>query len=363
MIPAMDRAPNPARRLVGLAVVLAVGSIDLGCARIQGMRREDPMVLGTQHVDSDIYANSHGPRTAPVAEGTPMTPPVAVGATEGTDDPLDRPVSFRPPESPASASVPGPTDPEDSSHLVPTSGVQTRPKTLPSDPAAVVARTRAAVDRMATYQVNLHRQERVNGTLLAEEDVVLAIRRTPRAVRLTWPSGPHQGREVLYRADEPGGRMHVNMADSALPVPRLSIDPDSPMVMKNSRHPITEAGFDSIVAALEAGLQTPGGPNLTDAGLETVSPLDHPHRCLIQSRPGETCRVYLDPATDLPALVLTQDNRGQLLERYLFRDVRPDLPELNTTGAFDPETRWGPPKGLFSRMARGSSPTATPTPH
>ena len=42
--------------------------------------------------------------------------------------------------------------------------------------------------------------------------------------------------------------MHVNMADSPIPVPDSRLPPDSPLVMKNSRHPITEAGFDTIVA-------------------------------------------------------------------------------------------------------------------
>ena len=114
-----------------------------------------------------------------------------------------------------------------------------------------MSEARAALDRMTSYQVLMHRQEHVNGELQPEEDVVLAIRREPRAVRLSWPIGPHKGREVLYRADEPGGLMHVNMADSALPIPRLSIPPDSPMVMKNSRHPVTEAGFDSLIRGLE----------------------------------------------------------------------------------------------------------------
>ena len=42
---------------------------------------------------------------------------------------------------------------------------------------------------------------------------------------LEWPNGPHKRREVLYSASENGGLMHVNMADSLLPVPRLSLPP------------------------------------------------------------------------------------------------------------------------------------------
>ena len=161
---------------------------------------------------------------------------------------------------------------------------------------------------MANYQVAMHRQERVNGTLQPEEDVVLAIRREPRAVRLTWPSGPNKGREVLYRADEPGGQMHVKMANPALP--RLSLPPDSPMVMRNSRHPVTEAGFDSIVEGLENAVKTAERSGIAYAGLETAEGLDQPHHCLTRTTPaGETWRVYLDPQTHLPSLVQADRRR------------------------------------------------------
>ena len=231
----------------------------------------------------------------------------------------------------------------------------------PARAAEVVAEARAVLNSLANYEVSLHRQERVGGVLLPEEDLVVAIRREPKAVRLTWPDGPNQGREVLYRADEPGAPMHVKMANPALP--RLALPPESPLVMRNSRHPVTEAGLDSIVEGLENAVKAPEASGISYAGLEAAEGLDQPHHCLVQSSPsGERWRIYLDPKSHLPSLVQATDAAGELLERYLFRDVRPNLAELASVDAFDVNARWGPPRGLFGRIARGDSDEQASTP-
>src|SRR5262249_26067888 len=75
--------------------------------------------------------------------------------------------------------------------------------------ASLVAASRARIESWTSYQVELNRQERVGESLQEAEDVVLSIRRQPRAVRLEWPSGPHRGREVLYSETETNGLMQV----------------------------------------------------------------------------------------------------------------------------------------------------------
>ena len=198
---------------------------------------------------------------------------------------------------------------------------------------AIVAEARAALDAMTTYEVaRCTARSGSMATLLPEEDVVVAIRREPRAVRLTWTDGPNQGREVLYRSDEPNAPMHVKMANPALP--RLTLPPDSPLVMRNSRHPVTEAGFDSIVEGLENAVKaSPGIGHEAYAGLEAADGLAQPHHCLTRiSRVRENGGGSTSTPHDPPAVAGAGDRRpnGELLERYLFRDVRPNLAELAT---------------------------------
>jgi hypothetical protein len=63
-------------------------------------------------------------------------------------------------------------------------------------------------------------------------------------------------------------------------------------------------------------------------------------------------------------MVQANSSGGDLLERYFFRDVHPDPPELASADAFDPNRRWTASKDLLSRLAgaaesKKSNPGAT----
>lgn len=238
-----------------------------------------------------------------------------------------------------------------------------------ADLAKLVADARAKLDGMKNYQLKVSGQERVGGVLKDPDVMIMSIRREPKAVRLEWREGPQKGREVIYVADQNGGLIHINMADSLIPVPRMSLSPTSPLVMKNGRHPINEAGFDQVIKNLELALKpVPGTPQakakVSYEGLKTVKPLAKPHQLVVRVTPtGEVWNVYFDPDTKLPALVEAFGPDKQMLERYHFKDIKADVPELLAGGAFDPDVRWGKPGGLLSRMARGagSEPAAPAT--
>jgi Protein of unknown function (DUF1571) len=403
---------TPAREL-WLVFGLTVCAADAGCARLRTFRNEfkpPPPMLGAEDTTrtdgsgktagkGDLYAERM--RRSESQAGTALTsarerkpadnspadassrsmvvalqPPVPVGpgrepapaaakatspvpATAATSD-LPGPI-----EAPKPASAPRAGRPA----LAARSRGPVAIANVPSEPTveAIVASARARLDALTSYQVQLNRQERVGDILLEPEDVLLSIRRNPKAVRLEWVDGPHKGREVIYVADEHGGLMHVNMADSVVRVPRLSMPPDSPLILKSSRHPITEAGLDTVVANLEKTITLSGQGDmsrgrLSYAGLENPGPLERSCHKLVRITPaGETWHVYIDPQTNLPAMVQATDLQGQLLERYIFRHPRTDLPELASADAFDPDRRWGPAKGLLGRLAgsRGSADSTT----
>lgn len=146
-------------------------------------------------------------------------------------------------------------------------------------------------------------------------------------------------------------------------LPRLSMAPDSPLATRNSRHPLTEAGFDTIIRNMEIGLKhkTAGEPDgrIRYEGLETADGLDTPcHKIVRDAADGEHWIVYVDPETHLPALVQATSSDGALLERYRFRDPVFNLPELASAEAFEPDARWGAAPGLLSRLARSAAANA-----
>ncbi len=114
----------------------------------------------------------------------------------------------------------------------------------------ILTRAESKLYALQTYQMRVSRLERVNGQLQPQEDILLSIRRQPKAVRLEWTSGPSKGREVIYSSARDPRMIFVHMASTAIPLPVMKFPVDSPLVMRNSRHAITEAGLDTILENL-----------------------------------------------------------------------------------------------------------------
>jgi hypothetical protein len=236
-----------------------------------------------------------------------------------------------------------------------------------ADSAALLARAEAKLDGLKSYQVKMSRRERVGGQLQPEEKILLSIRREPRAVRLEWTEGFNKGREVIYSSRLDPGVIFVHQPAAAVVLPSMKIPVDSPLIMKNSRHSIAEAGFDSLLEnvrhsrkSADQNQSDPG--NLVYKGLETPAGVDRPcHHFARHSQRGETWNVYLDPKSMLPRLVVAEDDHGQLLERYDYQAVRENPTELASAGAFEPDERWGKSNGLFSRLARAAAGSNQPS--
>lgn len=361
MISATDSAPAlkpPARRAWALFVA-ALSLADPGCARLRSFQKVDPPpMLGT------TTPHPSGPDRQ---RGGDLYADRMAGASGRAGATLAQTVRTTAHPSVAELTDPAPNAPSGPVALqAPVTLLGARPDVEPpqspttTTAESILADSRARLEGLGNYQVWLNRQERVGNTLGTPEDVVLSIRRRPAAVRLEWPNGPHKRREVLYSAGKNDGLMHVNMADSRLPVPRLSLPPDSPLVMHNSRHPITEAGFDTILKNVEDAIKgekagDSAAGKVTYAGLEKAEQLDRPCHKIRRTTPaGETWAVYIDPQSRLPVLVQAVDAKGELLERYVFSNPRYDLPELAKADAFDPNVRWGPPKGFLQRLAKAN---------
>jgi hypothetical protein len=254
-------------------------------------------------------------------------------------------------------------------------GRTTSPPAEPSSPAdrsskvdanTILARAEARLGAMKTYQVKITRLERVSGTLQPEEDILVSIKRDPKSVRLEWASGPNKGREVIYSSTLDPRVMFVHMPTTALPLPAMKIAIDSPLATRNSRHAITEAGFDTIVAnfrkSAKQGSNAGSDPGaLNYRGLEKPAGLDRAcHHFARRTASGETWNIYLDQASLLPRMVVAEDPRGELVERDIYREIRENPSELAAASAFEPEKRWGDTAGLLGRFARAATGASLP---
>jgi hypothetical protein len=245
--------------------------------------------------------------------------------------------------------------------------ITTRPRVTQSDDGkSILAAAEAKLSGLNSYQMRVSRLERVNGELQPEEDILLSIRREPKAVRLEWASGPSKGREVIYSSALDPRMIFVHMPTTAIPLPVMKIPVDSPLVMRNSRHAITEAGLDTILAKLrrsEHGDDTTrkSAGTLSYLGLEKPAGTDRTcHHFVRKTASGEKWNVYLDERSLLPSMVEAHDAAGAMIEKYVYREVRSNPTDLASTGAFDPAQRWGESKGLLGRLARAAGGTTLP---
>jgi hypothetical protein len=396
---ATDSALRIARRWGAIFLGLATCAAHFGCAGMNPFLRDEPPLLGATTATAarssrpsvpsagapgsrsrnDLYAQSFN-RTRPRPGADTGPSPAAAESSRDQADPPQEASTFDRARSdekevektalaPPVQEAPSPSGVTLRPPVALRRAADTTPRVAQSDPGpaelpaptleSLVAVARERVESFHSYQVALNRQERMGAILQDPEEVILSIRRNPRAVRLHWPRGPHQGREVLFSEQETKGLMEVNSPGTLIPIPRIALAPDSPLALRSGRHPITEAGFETVLAKLtktieenKAGDTTHG--RISYAGLAQPESLDHPcHKILRVTATGEVWQIFLDPETKLPALVQANAPTGELLECYVFHEVEPDPSELASEDAFDPNRRWGEPKGLVSRLAGG----------
>ncbi len=332
--------------------------------------------------DTALRVTLGRPETLPTLKDVrrPGGPSLAMGAKtnwhrpDEDREPTADQVAYRVPERTTRGAGARGLGAEDADKPKPAAGRKPVPASAEDTVRAVLAKARSRLEAMLTYQVKITRVERVGGKLQAEEEALLSIRRNPRAVRLEWVDGPSKGREVIYSSAVNERMMYVNMGNSALPISRMSIPVDSPLALRNSRHPITEAGFDTIFQNLAAretrqSATSPGSGKLEYKGIKQAKGADRACHLLERVSPqGETWQVYLDIETLMPAVVVAfRSSGGELIERYTYKNLKANLSELADVAAFDPDKRWGESKSWLSRLARtaatpaeaGGGPTTT----
>ncbi len=385
MAPATDSAKtSPARRFwIGIALVTAF--LGTGCAQIRAFRKgDDRPVFGTDAADTPKAAGARGSSGDVYVDRLRQTGPPSLRSRNAATIPGRRRAAttarrscfcrlFRFPRRMKLGARPPPPS---RSKRPRASRVDepARPRTEGPETRARGCRERAWVaERVATLvAVPPERKPRAprgahvvsggddppgtGGIDITAEDVLL-VRRSPKQFASNGRPALSWGREVLY---EPGrsALMHVHMEDSVIPLPSLSMKPDSPAAMRNSRHPISEAGY-ADPPEHGAGPRTPAPRQLHARSDQLPGPRTArgPRRSRTQDRSahpdaGNLDRLPRPRRSHLPRSLKPRPAMA-MLERCAFRDLKIDVPGSAATQAFDPDARWGSP-GLLQRLARAT---------
>lgn len=206
---------------------------------------------------------------------------------------------------------------------------------------ALLADSRRHFQGVTDYVCTLGKQERVGGKLLPENVMTLRVRNRPFSVHLRWQQPKSvEGQEVCYVAGRNGGMMRVHPVGIAGILGFISLSPEDPRAMKESRHPITRAGLGYLLDSVARQWELEKRWNKTvvrivDCELNhrpcTWIETTHPDRAA-GSFYGYRCVLCIDKETHLPVHSAAydwprpgSDANGDLLESYTYWDFRANV--------------------------------------
>jgi hypothetical protein len=180
---------------------------------------------------------------------------------------------------------------------------------------------------LGAYRARLVKQERVGGELLPAQTIEVAVRPSPRALRLDYVAGPKAGRRVSWREDHRPGEMLVREG-GLLSITSVWIDVGGKLARKDTNHPVMELGFAPALILFDSDLRkgaAQGGHTRRDRGFDNGG-----RYCIEYAAPpgakglyAERTVICLDPKLAVPVGIEVFDRQG-LLERYEYANVRPN---------------------------------------
>lgn len=207
---------------------------------------------------------------------------------------------------------------------------------------ALLTEAEVSLAGVDNYTAVFHKQERVEGKLLAAERMQLKFRK-PFSVYLKWLKGPHQGRETLYVEGANENRLKAHEG-GILNVVTVNVDPNGSRAMKGNRHPITDTGLAKLTQLVKTNVHrgvVQGEIQARDHGEETV--YGRKTRKVEGTFPKEKADQYyclravvnLDRELKVPIRVQIFDREDRMIETYGYEDLKLNagLTDLD----FDPE--------------------------
>jgi len=203
----------------------------------------------------------------------------------------------------------------------------------------------AAVDN---YTCVLHRQERIDGRMTAEELIQLKFRK-PYMICMDWTGDRFKGRKALYVKGANKGKMRAREGRGIKSwVGGLWLEPEGVMAMAGNRHPMHDAALTSMIELLTdelaKGLRN-GDVTVKELGEETVygrktirveeifkkeKVINEKGRLDLERKFKKTkdryyCRrtvMNIDLENHVPVMVRNYDENNDLIEMYGFENLR-----------------------------------------
>ncbi|MDA3878121.1 MAG: DUF1571 domain-containing protein, partial [Halothiobacillus sp.] len=179
-----------------------------------------------------------------------------------------------------------------------------------SYPVKWLAEAETAYDHVESYTALFHKQQRIEGKLLEEENIYLKARKRPFSLYMKWVTEPYEGSELLYVVGWNEGRAKAHRGGFLSFIVR-NLKPNAPKLMNDNLRPVTSTGVGFLLKtvainmrkAIKAGVLT-----FTDQGIENIYGRDT--QVLEIDIQGEKTEDY-----DGARFVINQDVESKILIR------------------------------------------------
>jgi len=110
---------------------------------------------------------------------------------------------------------------------------------------AMLENSLTQLNSIESYTTRFEKQERIDGELLEPQILAAKIRHRPFSVYFKFEAGPI-GQEILFPVSTEDQRLLVKSARLGGRLPAMKLDPNSTIVMSETRYPITMAGIKEL---------------------------------------------------------------------------------------------------------------------
>ena len=192
----------------------------------------------------------------------------------------------------------------------------------------------AAYAGVQSYSARFVRRERIGDVLQPREEALLKYQR-PGRLYLRWVAGPPKGREILFVDGREAGRALVHEPGAFSGLFTLVLAPDSPWVLRRSRHPISDLGLGRLIDLIARNARrADGAGELTLVEEGTVGGETPPVRRVELRLPRDPARGYycyrarlsVDRTSGLPVAATIHDWDDRVVGEYAYLDLRLNPP-------------------------------------
>lgn len=194
------------------------------------------------------------------------------------------------------------------------------------------------LDQIKDYDATFVKREFINNQL-TNETTHLKVRHQPFSVYMKFIN-PAAGREVLYVAGQNGNKLLAREATGLQSLAgTIPLDVNSPTVMANTRHPITDAGMKRLMELViqqweleskygEIDVKFFPDAKMGETPCEVIQ-VTHPQPR--RQFPFAKTLVFFDKSTHLPIRVenygfpIAPNQPPQLLEEYTYQNIRVNI--------------------------------------